>query len=119
MASATTETTNILISELSWTPESPSKNDDMTVTTNVSGDVSEVELEYSICTEGTCGVPNTVPMELTEGTIYTADMGDFGDDAESVHFRVIARDAGGNKVQSEMIDLEFGHSSGSDSDGTW
>ncbi len=115
--SATTETTNILISEVLWTPEEPSNDDDMTITANVSGEVSEVELEYSICTEGTCGVPDTVPMEITEGTIYSVTVGDFRDIDESIHFRIISRDSGGNEVQSRMYDVEFGEGSASEENG--
>jgi hypothetical protein len=119
VASATTETTNIYFSEVLWTPEQPSNSDDMTIFANVSGDVDEVELEYSICTAGACGVPNTVMMERIDGngTLYTADMKDFNNDAESVHFKIIARDPGGNKVQTEMFDVIFGHGSGGEDDG--
>lgn len=115
--SATTETTNILISEVTWTPEHPGNKDDMTITANVSGDVSEVELEYSICTENTCGVPNTVSMDLAEGTIYTTKIGDFGDDSISVHLKIVARDPGGNEIKSQTFDIEFGEGSGEDDEG--
>ena len=117
VASATTEVTNIMINDILWTPDDPSNRDDMTITANVSGDVAEVELEYSICTSGACGVPVTEAMEVAEGTIFSLKIGDFGRDAESVHFRVIGRDAGGNEVKSEMIDVIFGEGSGDDDEG--
>jgi len=106
--SATTEITNILISDVEWTPEFPKNSDTMTIRANITGDVSEVEFEYAICTSGTCGVPKTTFMEIEEGSIYMVNIGGFGEDSESVHFKVIASDAGGNKIKTQLYDVEFG-----------
>jgi len=114
---ATTETTNILISDVSWDPENPNNDDKMSVFANVTGDVSEVEFEYSLCTSGACGVPETEMMEVQEGSIYTVTVGGFDSDVESIHFKIIARDAGGNEVKTALIDLEYGMGSSSESSG--
>ena len=34
-----------------------------------------------------------------------------------MHFRVIGRDAGGNEIRSQMVDVEFGEGSGEDGEG--
>ena len=114
--SATTEQTNIAITDVNWTPEKPAADNDITVTANVTGDVSNVTLKYSICTSGACGVPKEETMMLVEGTVYSVTSGDFGDDAESIHFEVIAQDYGGNKMKSDMYEITFGESSGGDDD---
>jgi len=105
---ATTETTNIVIDNVVWTPEYPRNTDDMSFWADVTGDFEEVELEYAICTDGMCGAPEYVTMESGEGPTFTTTVGDFGSDAESIHFRIIARNAAGNEVKSPLEELEFG-----------
>ncbi len=109
--SATTETTNILISDVEWDPEHPSNDDSIDVKANISGDFTEAEVEYAVCTSGSCGVPEIVPMEIGEDGNYTAIMEKFGSDAESVHFRIVVRDSGGNEIMTQYYDLEFGEGS--------
>jgi len=118
--SATTETTNIVIWDVKWDPLYPENYDDMTFRANVTGDVEEVELEYSLCTESSCGAPQYVSMEIEDGTTYVATAGDFGDDSISIHFKIIAKSPSGEEVKSELVELEFGGKSGtSDSKDEW
>jgi hypothetical protein len=107
-----------VISDVEWTPEAPANSDKLTITANITGDVSEVEFEYSLCTEGACGVPEYEMMEAEENsTIYTITVGGFSSDTESIHFRIIARDPAGNQVKTSLIDLEYGLGSSSGEDG--
>jgi len=106
--SATTEEASIWISDVRWDPDYPENTDDMTFRAEVGGSVDEVELEYAICTSGSCGAPEYVAMEIEKNETYVVTVGDFGSDAESIHFRVIARDSSGEEVKSPLYELEFG-----------
>ncbi len=107
---ATTETVHLY--DVTWDPEYPENTDNMTFRAEVTGDVAEVEVEYAICTEGSCGANQYVTMEVEEGTTYAASAGDFGSDAESIHFRIIVRDGGGKEVKSPLVEIIFGEKPG-------
>jgi len=113
---ATTEENIIQISDVEWSPEYPENTDDMSFWADVAGNVDKVELEYAICTDGMCGAPEYVTMDLEDDTTYTATVGDFGSDAESIHFRIIATDPGGRETKSPLEELYFGQGGGGDSD---
>ena len=107
LQSATTETANVFFDNIEYTPEYPKNSDDVTVQADVTGDFQELQLEYAICTDDSCGANQYVDMELVEGDIYTATMGDFGSDSISVHFKIVAT-SGGQDVKSELVEIEFG-----------
>ena len=112
--SATTEKSSVLFENIDWDPEYPKNSDDVTVWADVTGDFQDVQLEYAICTQDSCGANQYVDMELESGDTYTATMGDFGSDAVSVHFKIVASTSGGGEIKSELTELEFGLSPSGD-----
>jgi len=114
---ATTEQANIQISKPQWDPEYPAASDDLTVWADVTGTFEEVELEYAICTADMCLATEYSIMELQDGDTYITTIGGFPSDAESIHFSVIARDAAGNEVKTQLEEIYFGQGgSGGDGD---
>jgi len=117
---ATTERADIQIPDDPWySPEYPENSDDVTFWVRVTGDVDEVELEYSICTEDSCGAARYAAMEEEGDDIYTVTVGDFGSDATELDYAIIARDPGGNEVRKanpELYKIMFGEKPGGDDD---
>ena len=111
---STEEYGNIILSDVEHTPESPRHAQNVIVSCDAVGDISDIIVEVSACTVSGCPVPEDIPMELIDDTYYEADIGRFGDDIVSVHYRVIATDSDGQTSKSASHEFFFDDSSEDD-----
>ena len=67
----------------------------ITVSCEITGDLDNAYVEYSVCRGGVCGLAQEEPMEEDDPDVYQATIGPFETDDE-VKFRVMAYDVQGD-----------------------